>query len=51
MGADNLIWCADGDLTLEVRVAGDQTIATGTRLGLNLDPQRVSLFAPDGARL
>jgi multiple sugar transport system ATP-binding protein len=51
MGADNLLWCADGDLTLEVRVAGDQTIATGTRLGLNLDPQRVSLFAPDGARL
>jgi multiple sugar transport system ATP-binding protein len=51
MGADNLLWCADGDLTLEVRVAGDQTIATGTRFGLNLDPQRVSLFAPEGARL
>jgi multiple sugar transport system ATP-binding protein len=52
MGADNLLWCADGGLSLEVRVAGDQNIAPGTRLGLNLDPQRVSLFAPEsGARL
>jgi len=52
MGADNLLWCADGGLSLEVRVPGDQTIASGTRLGLSLDPQRVSLFAPEsGARL
>jgi len=52
MGADNLLWCAEGGLSLEVRVPGDQTIASGTRLGLSLDPQRVSLFAPEsGARL
>jgi multiple sugar transport system ATP-binding protein len=43
---------ADGGLSLEVRVPGDQTIASGTRLGLSLDPQRVSLFTPEsGARL
>jgi multiple sugar transport system ATP-binding protein len=48
MGADNLLWCADGGLSLEVRVPGDQTFRSGTQLALSLDPQRVSLFAADG---
>jgi multiple sugar transport system ATP-binding protein len=48
MGADNLLWCTDGYRSLEVRVPGDQFFATGTRLALSLDPQRVSLFAPEG---
>jgi multiple sugar transport system ATP-binding protein len=51
MGADNLLWCADGETSVEVRVPGDQQIAAGTRVGLGLDPQRISLFAPDGERL
>jgi multiple sugar transport system ATP-binding protein len=48
MGADNLLWCADGGLSLEVRVPGDQPFAAGRRLALSLDPQRISLFAPEG---
>ena len=48
MGADNLLWCADGDLSLEVRVPGDQMFQRGARLALSLDPQRVSLFAAEG---
>jgi multiple sugar transport system ATP-binding protein len=48
MGADNLLWCADGEVSVEVRIPGDQNIATGTRLALSLDPQRISLFAPAG---
>jgi multiple sugar transport system ATP-binding protein len=52
MGADNLLWCADGGLSLEVRVPGDQTFHSGEQLALSLDPQRISLFAPEGgARL
>jgi multiple sugar transport system ATP-binding protein len=52
MGADNLIWCADGQTTLEVRTSGDFAIQPGARLGLDLDPRRVSLFATDtGERL
>jgi multiple sugar transport system ATP-binding protein len=47
MGADNLVWCADGALTLEVRTGGERTIRPGTRLALGLDAQRVSLFATD----
>jgi multiple sugar transport system ATP-binding protein len=48
MGADNLLWCADGEMALEVRVPGDQTFMTGTRLALSLDPLRLSLFAAEG---
>ena len=51
MGADNLLWCADGDLTLEVRVPATRPSRPARRLGLSLDPQRISLFAPDGERL
>jgi hypothetical protein len=48
MGADNLLWCGDGETSVEVRVPGDQNVAIGTQLALSLDPQRISLFAPDG---
>jgi multiple sugar transport system ATP-binding protein len=51
MGADNLLWCGDGETSLEVRVPGEHNVAIGTELALSLDPQRVSLFAPDGERL
>ena len=52
MGADNLVWCSDGGLSLEVRTAGERAIRPGTPMALGIDPRRISLFAADGgARL
>src|SRR3954452_24308838 len=52
MGADNLVWCADGRISLEVRTSAERLPRPGERLTLGLDPRRVSLFATDGgARL
>jgi multiple sugar transport system ATP-binding protein len=52
MGADNLAWCSDGAIELEVRLPGDQAIRPGAPLALGIDPARVSLFAADsGERL
>jgi multiple sugar transport system ATP-binding protein len=52
MGADNLVWCTDGALALEVRTSAERTVQPGARLALGLDSQRVSLFATDtGERL
>jgi multiple sugar transport system ATP-binding protein len=52
MGADNLVWCSDGAVELEVRLPGDQNVALGEPLALGVDPRRVSLFAADsGERL
>jgi multiple sugar transport system ATP-binding protein len=52
MGADNLVWCADERIALEVRTSAERLPQPGERLTLGLDPRRVSLFATDGgARL
>ena len=52
MGADSLVWCGDGRLSLGVRMPGERPIALGTRLPLGLSPQQLSLFADrGGARL
>jgi multiple sugar transport system ATP-binding protein len=52
MGADNLVWCRDGDLSLELRLPGERTMAAGAPVSLAIDPARVSLFAAEsGQRL
>src|SRR4051794_25548573 len=52
MGADNLVWCADDRISLEVRTSAERLPRPGERLTLGLDPRRVSLFATEGgARL
>ena len=50
MGADNLVWCRDGDLTLEMRLPGDRIMAPGAPVALAMDPARISLFAADDGR-
>ena len=51
MGADNLVWCRDGDLSLELRLPGERMMSPGADLA-RVDPARVSLFAADsGQRL
>ena len=50
MGADNLLWCGDGKLSLGVRTPGERPVAKGTPWRW-ADPH-VSLFATDsGERL
>ena len=44
MGADILVWCTDGGLSLEVRTSGEQAIRPGMPLALGIDARRVSLF-------
>ena len=52
MGADNLVWCRDGDLTLELRLPGERIMTPGAPVSLAMDPTRISLFAAeDGQRL
>jgi multiple sugar transport system ATP-binding protein len=52
LGADSLVWCTDGGLSLEVRTSGERAIKPGTSTALGIDPRRISLFAADGgARL
>src|SRR5689334_14449190 len=52
MGADNLVWCRDGDLTLELRLPGERSMAAGAPVSLAMDPARISLFcAAEGRRL
>ena len=48
LGADNLVWCTDGDLSLEVRTPGEQAVRPGTPMALGIDPRRVSLFSTEG---
>ena len=47
MGADTVIWCSDGDDTLQVRTSGNRKAAPGERMALGLDPAQVSLFATE----
>jgi multiple sugar transport system ATP-binding protein len=52
LGADSLLWCTDGGLSLEVRTPADRAIKAGTPIALGVDAERVSLFAADtGERL
>jgi multiple sugar transport system ATP-binding protein len=52
LGADSLVWCTDGGLSVEVRTAGERAIRPGTPMSLGIDPRRISLFSADGgARL
>ena len=52
LGADSLVWCTDGGLSLQVRTAGERAIRPGTPMALGIDPRRISLFSADGgARL
>jgi multiple sugar transport system ATP-binding protein len=48
LGADSLVWCTDGGLSLEVRTGGERAIRPGTPLALGIDPRRISLFSADG---
>jgi multiple sugar transport system ATP-binding protein len=51
-GADNLIWCTNGPVSLQLRVPGDRHPAVGTPLVLTPDMERISLFdATTGDRL
>jgi multiple sugar transport system ATP-binding protein len=50
MGADNLVWCRDGDLTVELRLPGDRMMMPGAPVSLAIDPTRISLFAADGGQ-
>jgi multiple sugar transport system ATP-binding protein len=52
MGADNLLWCGDGQQSLAVRVPGERAVRLGTPLQLAIPHERISLFAADsGERL
>jgi multiple sugar transport system ATP-binding protein len=52
LGADSLVWCTDGDLSLEVRTSGERVVRPGTPMALGIVPGRISLFSADsGARL
>jgi len=50
MGADTVIWCSDGERTVQVRTGGDRQTMPGDRLCLALDPNRISVFAADTGR-
>jgi multiple sugar transport system ATP-binding protein len=47
MGADNLLWCGDGRLSLSVRTSGERPAARGTAVRLAVPVDQVSLFATD----
>ena len=38
MGADTLVWCSDGELTLEVRLPGERMMAPGAPVSLGHRP-------------
>jgi multiple sugar transport system ATP-binding protein len=48
MGADTVIWCSDGQETLQVRTNGNTRAAPGERVALGLDPRQMSLFKAEG---
>jgi len=50
MGADNLVWCRDGEVALELRLPGDRFLDQGSPVSLAIDPTRVSLFAAEGGQ-
>ncbi|MBA5777123.1 sn-glycerol-3-phosphate ABC transporter ATP-binding protein UgpC [Stappia sp. F7233] len=51
-GADNLVWCGNGQVSLQLRLPGDVSLKRGEMLTLAPDPARVSLFdSESGERL
>jgi multiple sugar transport system ATP-binding protein len=52
MGADTVIWCSDGEGSIQVRTSGSKRAARGEALSIGVDSAQVSLFAADtGDRL
>jgi multiple sugar transport system ATP-binding protein len=52
MGADTVIWCSDGEGSIQVRTTGNKRAAPGEPLALGVDASQISLFAADtGERL
>jgi multiple sugar transport system ATP-binding protein len=52
MGADTVIWCSDGEGSIQVRTTGNKRAAPGEPLALGVDASKISLFAADtGERL
>ncbi|MEE1654742.1 sn-glycerol-3-phosphate ABC transporter ATP-binding protein UgpC [Microvirga sp. CF3062] len=52
MGADTVIWCSDGEGSVQVRTSGSRRATPGESMTLHVDPTQVSLFAADsGERL
>jgi multiple sugar transport system ATP-binding protein len=52
MGADTVIWCSDGEGTIQVRTSGSKKAIPGEPLGLGVDAAQISLFASEtGERL
>lgn len=52
MGADTVIWCSDGEGSIQVRTSGNKRATRGDALSIGVDPQQISLFAADtGDRL
>ncbi|KLK93388.1 ABC transporter ATP-binding protein [Microvirga vignae] len=52
MGADTVIWCSDGEGSIQVRTSGSKRTARGEALSVGVDPAQISLFAADsGDRL
>jgi multiple sugar transport system ATP-binding protein len=51
MGADSLVWCRDGKLSLGVRMPGEQSVDLGTTLPIGLTTAQLSLFDGNGRRL
>jgi multiple sugar transport system ATP-binding protein len=45
MGADSLLWCGDGKLSLGVRTQGERPVTRGMPLGLDIPPDQISLFS------
>jgi multiple sugar transport system ATP-binding protein len=43
-GADNLVWCTDGTVSLQLRLPGDCFPSTGAPLTLSPDASRIALF-------
>jgi multiple sugar transport system ATP-binding protein len=52
MGADMVIWCSDGEGSVQVRTGGNRRAVPGEQLTLGLDSTQISLFAGEsGDRL
>lgn len=47
MGADTVVWCSDGEGSIQVRTNGSRKVKTGEPLALGVDANQVSLFAAE----
>jgi len=52
MGADTVIWCSDGEGSIQVRTTGSKRAARGAPLSIGINPDQISLFSAEtGERL